>query len=291
VRLKAAMPAFALVAALLGVGCGELGADYKGTRAVPPPRVRSAELARYAPGAPQRALLEWCAAIQRGDNARVHRIGDERESRRPDYLARRLQAVVLFRAVDCPEIDDVQFRGDRATVFATVATARKAPNGRVDSYSRPQAFEFRRVNHAWRLSYDTDLSTLTPRTGFIAPPPRKRRTVERRDLDRYPQGTPERSALELLRALQHGSARSAITYFAPQWRLTVRKLRGYIGEGTGSFRDWEVPKILSVQRTGSRATLVTRLDGTPATLSLARGRGRWVLERLRYGHRLLPSPS
>jgi hypothetical protein len=253
---------------------------------VPPSPVRSSDLARYAPDTPQRAVLEWCAAIQRGDKHRAQALGDRRESRRRTSRCdafRRWTSSARSRA-----------RGSTTPGSPVIGQPCSPPSGPRDARrtaastrtSRPQAFELRRVDNAWRLSYDTDLSSLTPRTGFIAPRPNGELSNGRTSI-----GTP-------------GTRLSDRPWSCCRRCSTGRPgVPSPISRRSGAHRaqaprlhrpgDRQLPrlggsKVLSVQRRGSRAILVTRLGGTPATLSLARGRGRWILERLRYGQRLCP---
>ena len=77
---------------VLLAGCGELGKDYAGTRAVPSTPITAAAVARYAPGTPERTLLAWCAAFQRRDPAAASRfyapaVRREAETMRQERLA------------------------------------------------------------------------------------------------------------------------------------------------------------------------------------------------------------
>ena len=149
--------ALALAAAPIGSGCGQLGTNWKGTRPVAPRLIQPADVARQPAGAPQRTLLAWFGALQRNDAAAAAMFYDPALRVSPDSLRpQRLAAAALLGELGA-EIQDVSTDGNRAIVFTRLTARRVAPNGRIDTYVEPQAFDLVRVNGSWRIANDNFL--------------------------------------------------------------------------------------------------------------------------------------
>jgi hypothetical protein len=159
-RARLVPVALPLLAALIAGGCGELGASWRGTRTVRPRVVPTAEVARYAADTPQRAFLAWFRALQLGDPAAAI-FYDKTLRMSPGRIAhlRKGTASALFKEVGAPEVLDVSRDGHRATVFTLLTARRAAPNGRVDSYVTPQAFNLVRTGGSWRVADNRFLET------------------------------------------------------------------------------------------------------------------------------------
>lgn len=162
----------ALTLGLAVVGCGDLPTPDKGADpsrpyrvVVSPQRIGPREIDRQPAGSPQRALLSWFGALQRGDaHAAASMLDpalrvDVAKVRRQRRIARN-----FFRYVGIGQLLDTTRAGDRATVFTTLARAWKAPNHRVNQYNQAQAFDLIRVNGRWLIADNYFLSlTAAPR--------------------------------------------------------------------------------------------------------------------------------
>ena len=144
--------ALVLSAGLIVGGCGQLGASWKGTRLEQPAVIAPAEVQRYPADAPQRSFLAWFRALQLDDTATAAGFYDKALGLSPKRVARsRRRARRLLREAGL-EVVDVSRGGRRATVFTLLTVRRVAPNGRVDAYVTPQAFDLVRVGGAWKLA-------------------------------------------------------------------------------------------------------------------------------------------
>jgi hypothetical protein len=275
----------AVVAAFVAgavAGCGELGASFRGTRSDEPPALTQADVDRAGAGTPARALLGWCRVLQRSDMAAAKRLY---ASGLPPADVRRdvLGGVFTFRQITCPAVTETAVHGDRAVVFAEIATRRVAPNGRIDQVVRPHAFNLRRDGARWTIVPGSFLS------GLAFPPARpgerivRPRLVREADLRRYPVDSPERGALELLQLLQYDDPTAALPRFGPAFALTSVKLAKQLDELGGVARSWGAPRAVRVTRRGDVATIHTVLGHQPSTVVLHRHAGVWQLVHYRIG--------
>jgi len=165
--------ALAVLALGLAVsGCGDLPTPDKGKDplrpyriAVHPRTVTPSEIAGQPAGSPQRALLEWFGAIQQGRARQAADLYDPALGiRAPAIRRQRRLARNFFRYVGIDRLLDTRREGDRATVFAFLSRAWRAPNRRVNQYDQAQAFDLIRVGGRWLLADDYFLQlTAVPR--------------------------------------------------------------------------------------------------------------------------------
>ena len=146
--------------ALFAVGCGELRTPEKGIDPERPYRlpaqpaaIDAARLGRYGRDAPERTVLAWFGAMQRG----AFRTAAELYAPALDVTPRELRrqrrvAIGLFRTSGMDKIVDVHRAGSWATVFTLLKRRLVAPNGRADLYIQPQAFDVVRTSQGWRLA-------------------------------------------------------------------------------------------------------------------------------------------
>jgi hypothetical protein len=151
--------------AALAAGCGELDAEYKGQRPVRPVPLSEGQAARYAPGGPERAVLDWFRALQRNDApaaassyAPVLRLSARTVRRQRASASRFFDHFALRRVLD------VSRHGSWATVFAELNMRWQAPNGRAVEIRMPQAFTVVRTRRGWKLA---DPSFLRRARGFV----------------------------------------------------------------------------------------------------------------------------
>ena len=104
------------------------------------------------------------------------------------------------------------------------------------------------------------------------------RTVEARDLARYPADSPQRSALELLRAVQFNDPTAVAHYLDPSFGLSHAAVAKSLDYLRGTALALGVPRRLTVtKRTPSAASLVFRVGPDRITVRLVRGPARWRL--------------
>jgi hypothetical protein len=104
------------------------------------------------------------------------------------------------------------------------------------------------------------------------------KTVQPQDVARYPAGSPQRSTLELLRAVQFNDPQAASRYLAPAFGLSRAELLGSLRDLRDGALKLTTPSRLSVQERGrSAATLVTPVGKDRVTLRWARSGGGWRL--------------
>ena len=119
--------------------------------------------------------------------------------------------------------------------------------------------------------------------------------VSTADVERYPQGSPERTFLEWWRALQFGSGSQAVRYYASDVDVSQRELQRAADVGVELIGLRARPKVLDVLGDDGRATvyvLFTRAQlnpngradkvRTPRAFDLVREDGSWKLADNRY---------
>ena len=220
----------------------------------------------------------------------------------PETLARqRTAGAYAIDPLAPPIIEQVDVNGSRARVLAHFRTGRIWPNGRVD-YTDKQVvpFELQLVDGRWLLASNSFVELVAREdTGALEPAPQVPR-VTRRQLSRYPAGSPERAFLAWFGALQRSDARKAVRYYAPALGLSVREIARLRKEADG-FDVLGPPRIVRVATRGNVATVTVRnrtvLDQDQAGARVPRQRphsvrapeGGWTLgaafERLPRGAR------
>lgn len=139
-----------LVAASLA-GCGELG-EVSG-RIERPQTVTRAQLDKYPPDSPERAVLGWWRALQFNSPelaARYYAPDLKLTTARLEKLLR-LGPDFLDLKAGLRVADSVE-RGDTATVLAVRHRVLEHPNGRVDKVHIPMSVNLRRESGEWKLS-------------------------------------------------------------------------------------------------------------------------------------------
>ncbi len=112
--------------------------------------------------------------------------------------------------------------------------------------------------------------------------------VSRSLVDRYPQGTPARALLELMRAFQFNAPTAAARYFAPAWRLTPAKMAPAMRTTSRVAAAVGVPTILGTLQRGNRAFVVIRW-GNLLRVPMERVSGEWKLAVPGSFRKLLPA--
>ena len=259
-----------IVAAVVG-GCGELGADFRGSRPLAP---AVPVIAGYPSGTPQRALLFWCRALIVGDEplARSLTIGGLADARR------------LVRSRSCPRILDVQARGDGVTAFTVLSQTQIAPNGRRDSRAQLQAFELRRRDGRWRVvTADAAVAlTSTTKLEYDTGSPPLPMVVTPVLLARYAPDSAERAVLELLRRGQFNDPTGARRYFAPGV-VTAAQLLFIVRNQIKNLISFGGPRLTA---TGTDRRKVIRTAAV--TVVVRRGRDGWQVASIRAGGLKLP---
>ena len=290
-RCRSGVGLAALLALLAAAsGCGELGGDTKPTAQTPV--VSQRDLDRYPPGSPARAFLGWFQALQKGEARELASLYVPSLGLTPETLARqRTAGAYAIDPLAPPIIEQVDVNGSRARVLAHFRTGRIWPNGRVD-YTDKQVvpFELQLVDGRWLLASNSFVELVAREdTGALEPAPQVPR-VTRRQLSRYPAGSPERAFLAWFGALQRSDARKAVRYYAPALGLSVREIARLRKEADG-FDVLGPPRIVRVATRGNVATLTVRnrtvLDqdkpelgyhvSDPTPYELRKVDGRWVL--------------
>lgn len=149
----AALLVAVVLAAALGA-CGDLSGRYRPSQVVPPPRVDEQALAKYPPGSPQRAVLGWYGALQRGDAAALRRYYSSRapftEPAQLRFQMTQAQPFVHRVKLGPLAVDTVRPRS--ATVVTDLRVRWEAQNGRAQELRSPQSFTLVRERGAWRFA-------------------------------------------------------------------------------------------------------------------------------------------
>ena len=151
-RAAALIAALSLAAALSA--CGDLSGHYRPSQVVPPQRVDERVLSRYPAGSPQRAVLGWYSALQRGDLAGLRRYYSSRAAF-TDPTALRFQMVQarpFFRRVGLGPLSVDMVRPGSSTVVTDLRVRWEAQNGRAQELRSPQSFTLFRERGRWRFA-------------------------------------------------------------------------------------------------------------------------------------------
>jgi hypothetical protein len=110
-------------------------------------------------------------------------------------------------------------------------------------------------------------------TRVVAPRP-----VQQQDVARHPPGGPQRSTLELLRAVQFNDPEAAGRLLARSWGLSRAKVAAALDHLRPTALGWRAPRSMAVEHEGPRtASVIADFDGHRVTLRWSRGRGGWRL--------------
>ena len=301
-RCRSGVGLAALLALLAAAsGCGELGGDTKPTAQTPV--VSQRDLDRYPPGSPARAFLGWFQALQKGEARELASLYVPSLGLTPETLARqRTAGAYAIDPLAPPIIEQVDVNGSRARVLAHFRTGRIWPNGRVD-YTDKQVvpFELQLVDGRWLLASNSFVELVAREdTGALEPAPQVPR-VTRRQLSRYPAGSPARAFLDVVRrAPAERCAEGACGTTRPRWASASARSPACARTRDG-FDVLGPPRIVRVATRGNAATLTVRnrtvLDQDQAGARVPRQRphsvrapeGGWplgaALERLPRGAR------
>ena len=117
------------------------------------PLLSSREVARHPEGSPARSLFEWWRALQFNNAFVASRYYSRSLEITPSKLEYWLdlgpEALALSRR---PKLVDVDEQGAEATVFVTLETRNRNPNGRIDITRDPRAFNLVRQHGEWKLA-------------------------------------------------------------------------------------------------------------------------------------------
>jgi hypothetical protein len=153
---RSTLARLALLATLVGAvamgGCGGLGAIPG--RVEQPLLVSKRQIDRYAPGSPERTVLEWWRALQFNSAPAAFTYyapsAGVTEKRLDRQLTELGPGTLGLRSR--LRVDGVMRHGQGATVLAILTRALRHPNGRIDLNRRTQSFELVRVHGGWRLA-------------------------------------------------------------------------------------------------------------------------------------------
>lgn len=81
-------------------------------------------------------------------------------------------------------------------------------------------------------------------------------------VDRYPAGSPARSLLEGLRALQFNVPTTLATFIAPNFHVTAARLNPGIAVSSRVAARLGTPRVLSVRQSGDHAVVTIALGAT-----------------------------
>jgi hypothetical protein len=136
--------------------CGDLGGRYRGSELVPPRTVDRRALERYPTGSPERTVLGWYRALQRGDDAAAGRYYTARPRgvvATPGGLRRLLAGMGPFvDRVGLGPISVDSVRPGSATVVTYLRVRWEAQNGRAEELRMPQAFTLTGTRGRWRFA-------------------------------------------------------------------------------------------------------------------------------------------
>ncbi len=179
--------------------------------------VTEASLDRYEPGTPARAFLEWFRALQLRQSGELADHYVKSLGLTAETLARQREAgAYAIDPLAPPVIEQVSVNGTRARVMAHFRTGRIWPNGRVDYLEKQVVpFDLRLQDGRWLLASNGFLELVAREAEGVLEEAAKVPTVSRRQVARYPAGSPERAFLEWFGALQRSEARKAARYYAP----------------------------------------------------------------------------
>jgi hypothetical protein len=114
--------------------------------------------------------------------------------------------------------------------------------------------------------------------------------LTKRQVERYPEGTPARAFFEWWRAVQYDNSPVAVGYYQQSADMTVAKLDRQLGYGLEVMGVSARPILVEVQENGDTATVLTLLESVvenpngrsdkvrkPRAFNLVREDGEWKL--------------
>ena len=120
-------------------------------------------------------------------------------------------------------------------------------------------------------------------------------TLSKAQVERHPEGSPERAFFEWWRALQYDNARVAARYYARSVGVSATEARPHPPEGRTGARARRRPRLVEADVQGDRAVVLTRLEveeenangrvdvrQQARAFNLAREGGEWVLAENDY---------
>lgn len=114
------------------------------------------------------------------------------------------------------------------------------------------------------------------------------RVVQRRDIERLPEGTPQRTAMEFARLVQWNDPDGTRARLSERWGLSVGEVASFLQQAGAPARSLGVPRILRTTVRGRQALVKARLGAGIARLDLVRDGGTWKVDRFRVGTVDLP---
>jgi hypothetical protein len=141
----------ALAMAVAISACGDLGGRYRGSEVVPPPVVDKRALDRYPKGSPERTVLGWYGALQRGDDIAASRhYTPQARAATPEGLRHLLAGMGPFvDRVGLGPISVDAVRPGSVTVVTDLRVRWEAQNHRAEELRIPQAFTLTRSHGRW----------------------------------------------------------------------------------------------------------------------------------------------
>jgi hypothetical protein len=84
--------------------------------------------------------------------------------------------------------------------------------------------------------------------------------LTKRQVERYPEGTPARTFFEWWRAIQYDNAPAALRYYADSVGMTLAKMDRQLGYGTGALGLGARPHLVEEDVDGDTATVLALLE-------------------------------
>lgn len=115
------------------------------------------------------------------------------------------------------------------------------------------------------------------------------RVVQRRDVERLAEGSPQRAAMEFARLVQWDDPVATRAWLTERWDLSVGEVASFLRQAGAPARALGVPRIARTTVRGRHALVRARLRADIARLDLVRdGGGTWKVDRFRIGTVDLP---
>jgi hypothetical protein len=84
--------------------------------------------------------------------------------------------------------------------------------------------------------------------------------LTKRQVERYPEGTPARTFFEWWRAIQYDNAPVAVTYYQDSVGMTLAKMDRQLGYGSGALGLQARPRLVEEEQNGDAATVLVLLE-------------------------------
>ena len=105
--------------------------------------------------------------------------------------------------------------------------------------------------------------------------------ISSEQVNRYPEHSPARAALELVRAIQFNAPGAAARIFAPEWKVRPEQLATAFKQVAPIASTAGAPKILAVRQHGNDAVVVASFARITLRLPWRRMNGDWRLLPIR----------